>query len=357
MAKQIKIKDIAQLAKVSAGTVDRILHNRGNVSAESREKVEKVLAKVGYKFNIHASAVSLKKSFKIIISIPSASIGEYWGSIQTGFERALEEFCDVDIRCSYSFYNQFDAYSCENAFSHICEEMPDAVIIGPTFIEPTKKLCEKLDKAGIVYTFVDSVIDGCHPLATFTTDQYSCGKILAKILNNEVSDGDELAVFRSMRIGNYKSFNSSERKRGFDDMISAMEKESGKKRKVWETSFSVLNTDENDEQVRNFLQGHPNVKGIAVMNSRGHIIADLLESQGINDIAIVSFDLTYNNKRVLKSGYIRALLCQRPELQGFQAIKTVIMYLMYKQKEETVHHKMPIDIILKENLPFYRQVL
>ena len=66
MAKQVKIKDIAQLAGVSAGTVDRILHNRGNVSEKSREAVEKVLAEVGYKYNIHASAISFRKEFRII---------------------------------------------------------------------------------------------------------------------------------------------------------------------------------------------------------------------------------------------------------------------------------------------------
>ena len=40
MAKKVKIKEIAEMAGVAAGTVDRILHNRGMVSAQSREAVE-----------------------------------------------------------------------------------------------------------------------------------------------------------------------------------------------------------------------------------------------------------------------------------------------------------------------------
>ena len=36
MAKKIRIKDIADLAGVSAGTVDRVLHNRGNVTEDKR---------------------------------------------------------------------------------------------------------------------------------------------------------------------------------------------------------------------------------------------------------------------------------------------------------------------------------
>ena len=66
MAKQVKIKDIAKMAGVSSGTVDRILHNRGNVSAASREAVEKALQETGYRYNIHTSAVSLKKTYKIV---------------------------------------------------------------------------------------------------------------------------------------------------------------------------------------------------------------------------------------------------------------------------------------------------
>ena len=49
----IRIKDIAAQAGVSSGTVDRILHNRGNVSDKARIAVEKVLKQVGYKPNIH----------------------------------------------------------------------------------------------------------------------------------------------------------------------------------------------------------------------------------------------------------------------------------------------------------------
>ena len=41
--KKIRIKDIAARAGVSVGTVDRVLHDRPNVSPSSREKVEKAL--------------------------------------------------------------------------------------------------------------------------------------------------------------------------------------------------------------------------------------------------------------------------------------------------------------------------
>ena len=39
MADQVRIKDIAKRAGVSAGTVDRVLHERGEVKAETKELV------------------------------------------------------------------------------------------------------------------------------------------------------------------------------------------------------------------------------------------------------------------------------------------------------------------------------
>ena len=39
----VRIVDIARMAGVSAGTVDRFIHNRGKVSAENRRKIQAVL--------------------------------------------------------------------------------------------------------------------------------------------------------------------------------------------------------------------------------------------------------------------------------------------------------------------------
>ena len=49
---KIRIKDIALRAGVSVGTVDRVLHERPNVSKSAREKVEQALAEMDYEPNV-----------------------------------------------------------------------------------------------------------------------------------------------------------------------------------------------------------------------------------------------------------------------------------------------------------------
>lgn len=55
-----KMKDIAEMAGVSIATVSRVIHQNGYVSAENREKIEKILQETGFVPNRIASG--LKKS-------------------------------------------------------------------------------------------------------------------------------------------------------------------------------------------------------------------------------------------------------------------------------------------------------
>lgn len=353
MAKQVKIRDIAKMAGVSAGTVDRILHNRGNVSPASREAVERVLAETGYKYNIHTSAVSLKKEYKIVIAVPNAVDGEYWGAIRTGIEHAIEEYSDVRLECEFSFYNQFDIFSCKKAFDSVLDRRPNAVIIGPTYLTETKILCDRLDRAGIPFAFVDSVIEGTKPIVSYSSDQNACGGIVGRLMHFISGPDDEFAVFGSVRVGNERSNNSVARMAGFRKYFER----SAPGRIIKESKFSVSDLEKAETDILKFVRENPKVRGIAVLNSRGYIVADILRKHGINDVKIVSFDLTANNARCMDNESIVAIICQRPELQGFYSVKSIIRALLYNRQEKTVHHILPIDIVLKENLPYYSEFL
>ncbi|RYE20651.1 MAG: LacI family transcriptional regulator, partial [Sphingobacteriaceae bacterium] len=50
----VRIKDIALKANVSTGTVDRVLHNRGNVNEKVKEKVLKIINEMNYEPNFIA---------------------------------------------------------------------------------------------------------------------------------------------------------------------------------------------------------------------------------------------------------------------------------------------------------------
>ena len=86
--KNVRISDIARMAGVSVGTVDRILHNRGKVSKTAQEKVNRVLQEVEYRPNLMARSLALKKQFNIAALIPAFRPGEGCGRDRQSCRRA-----------------------------------------------------------------------------------------------------------------------------------------------------------------------------------------------------------------------------------------------------------------------------
>ena len=77
----IRIVDIAKMAGVSVGTVDRVIHNRGRVSEENRKKVQAILEMVHYQPNLMARSLASKKQYHFVANIQSFTKGEYWEAI------------------------------------------------------------------------------------------------------------------------------------------------------------------------------------------------------------------------------------------------------------------------------------
>jgi len=70
----------------------------------------------------------------------------------------------------------------------------------------------------------------------------------------------------------------------------------------------------------------------------------------------MSFDLTEKNIECLNNGSLDVVLCQRPERQGYMAVTSLLDYLLYQRAGAQGVHYMPVDIIMKENLPFYKEI-
>lgn len=350
MQRKIRIKDIAGMAGVSAGTVDRILHNRGNVSESARIAVEEVLKKVNYKPNIHISGLSLKRKYKVVITTPHVMEGEYWESIHSGIHHALEEFENIRVQCLIYTYNQYDIYSCREVYDQVAQTDADAVIIGPTFKEETVRLTKQLDERDTPYVFVDSPLENTSPLAFFTSDHYICGYLVAKLITSIIPTGSDIGMLQAVRIGDQSANTSILRKRGFNDYLN-QKKIANSVRKI---PFTAMEPETFDQQLTEFFHDRQKIGGVVVLNSRGGIVADYFAKNGINDIRLVCLDLTASNVRGLKDGYIDFLIGQEPEHQGFLAMKTVIEYLIYR-KPVKVKNYTQLDILTKETIGYYNQ--
>ena len=110
MAEKIRIKDIAERAGVSVGTVDRVLHKRPNVSESALKRVEKVLKEMNYQPNVYASALAYNKSYTFYCLIPKHSSEAYWEEIEIGAMKAVEARRDFYIDLEIMYYSRLDPH-------------------------------------------------------------------------------------------------------------------------------------------------------------------------------------------------------------------------------------------------------
>src|SRR5436190_5956783 len=76
---------IAEMAKVSIGTVDRALHARGGIKDSTRQRILQVARQIGYSPNLAARALSIAKaSARIGVCIPREIhffYDQLWGGV------------------------------------------------------------------------------------------------------------------------------------------------------------------------------------------------------------------------------------------------------------------------------------
>ena len=88
----VTVRDLARVAGVSIGTVDRVLHNRGRVSQATRARVQAAVRALGYTTNVVASNLSRARRTRFAVVLPQLDQdGGYRRQAAPGIERALRE--------------------------------------------------------------------------------------------------------------------------------------------------------------------------------------------------------------------------------------------------------------------------
>ena len=346
--KNYTIKDIARMAGVSAGTVDRVLHNRGDVSAASLEKVRKVLDEISYQPNMFAIGLAAKKRFSIVCIIPYYIAYDYWYAVAGGIDRAAQELAPYNVTVSYLHYLHADEASYSQACTQVLGEECDAVLLAPNFREETLKLTSALEQKGTPYAFIDFNIEQTHALCYIGQDSRMSGYIAAKILMQHFKQGQELALFLNNQKQSPAEIQMQRRLEGFMQYLT----ENHVGLTVHDVLLDKKDADANRRTLDRFFDQCPQAVLGVVFNSRVYQVADYLHATGRRMEGLVGYDLLKKNVERLKTGEVDYLIGQRPAMQGYCGVKALCTHMVFKRPVTTTQY-MPIDVLIKENIDYY----
>ena len=334
----ITIKKIAELANVSPGTVDRIIHNRGQVTQDNVDKVNAIIEKYGYKRNILASNLALNKKFHFAVFLPKYENLEYWKSQIVGIEKEAVEFRKFGVVLDYFFYD-FNIASFKESVQKIVNFECDGLLFAPIFYEESIRFLKEYEKKNIPVVMIDSNIDNCQQHAYVGQDAFQSGYLAGRLISFAVKNERQVLIFKITR----EIESTSVYLQRIDGFYSFF-KDHGE---LTNFKFSEVTIKDSGIDQLN-MELFSGVNSIFVPNSRAYIVARFLEKNNIKGIRIIGYDLLKENIEYLNKGIIDFLINQRPEEQGYMGISHLYRKRVLQETVESTHYS-PLEIILKEN--------
>ena len=351
MNQKIRIKDIAQLAGVSVGTVDRVLHERPNVSKKARERVEKALQEMDYKPNAYASALAYNKAYTFYLLMPKHESEAYWQEIEQGAKKATEARRDFHIDLKICFYERFNKQNFTEQYESILQEQPDGVIIVPTTLEQTQQFTSQLHDRQVPFVMLDSYMPDLKPLAFFGQDSFSSGYFAAKVLMLVAKQEKEILLIKQTIEGRLASKQQANREVGFRHYMT----DHFPQIKITELELPhEVPAKQYVQALEKFFTSHPDIHHCITLNSKAYIVGEFLLKTNRRNIQIMGYDMVNRNAECVRQGSISFLIAQHAYQQGYASVDALFQAIVLKKKVTPVNY-MPIELIMKENVEFYRR--
>jgi LacI family transcriptional regulator len=343
------VREIARLAKVSIGTVDRVIHNRPGVSQKTKSVIETIIKDLDYQPNILARRLASTKVLHFASLIPEVSKEtEFWQAPLAGIEQAESEIKQFGIKIEKFFFDQNDKKSFVLQSKRVLQKSFDGVLLAPSFIEESMAFTKACQRKKIPYVLINSDLPDQDPLCYIGPDLFQSGYLSAHLINFAVKDREKVLIVNiSKELENYhhllrkeEGFRSFFRDHKREDKIAKID--------IQQTNYKALSL-----VLKKALKTHADVKAIFVSNSRVFAVAKFLEESDIKNILLVGYDFLNENIKYLESGLIDFLICMKPQEQGYRGIMSLYQNIVLNSKLEKTHYT-SIDVITKENYKYYK---
>ena len=348
---KIRIKDIAERAGVSVGTVDRVLHERPNVSPKAFDKVKKALKEMDYKPNMYASALAYNKSYNFFCIIPKHESEAYWQEVEEGIVAACDRRRDFSVSHAKMYYNRFSPETFSKVMNECLRQSPDGIVVVPSELDVTRRFTDLMHERNIPFILLDSYMPDLKPLSFYGQDSFASGYFAARMLMLLAPGETQIMLMKQMHGGKVASKQQANRETGFRHYMMDHFPHVA----IEEVNLPLNEKSEQyDSILEEFFNTHPHVHHCITFNSKAHLVGNFLLRSNRRNIQIMGYDVVPQNVECVRQGSISFLIAQHGYMQGYACIETLFNAIVLKKEVDPVNY-MPIELLSKENIDFYRR--
>lgn len=347
MKKNNGIYKIAELAKVSIGTVDRALHGRAGISEATREKVLRIVKKLSYSPNPAARTLSVGRStMRIGVCVPEES-RLYWDQIRAGIREEASRARGVGVELIQRPVPILGVEE-EKQMTALLNRGVRGIIVAPGNPQVAGPLIDIAEKRNVrvVCTTTDAP-QSCRS-SLVAVDPELSGRLAAELIAKFVPRASKVATVTGMLATEEHRLKAYGFSSGFPLECSGGE------------VVAVLEAHESEEEsyrkTCDLLAREPDLRGIYVSTVNCLSVCRALHQQRMeNRVALITTDLFPQMVPHLKQGTIRASIYQNPYLQGQTAMRILLDHLLNRDPIPCVSHITPV-LVLRSNLHLFREL-
>lgn len=338
-APPVGIKDIARQLGISTGTVDRALHGKPEVSAETRARVLSLAKKLGYTPNLAARYLQSRRQLRISVHLPK-KIALFWDGLREGIREGAAPFAPtlhVDYRM-YPTLGDGDIPLLEEAIA----SGVDGVIIAPGNPAALGPHIREAARRRIPVVCVVTDAPDSPRLLSVSADPFTVGAMAGELLGRFLPGSGQVAFFT----GWLATQDHAEKLRGFASSLAS----SGATIRLGPIVEAHDDEREGHRRALEVLRQHPDLKGVFISTANSLPVLRAAEQAGrLAGLTVVTTDLFPELVDWIRSGRVAATVYQRPLTQGRVALQTLHQYLMNRSSPPANQRVTPF-LVMRSNL-------
>lgn len=337
------VKQIAQIAGVSRGTVDRALNGRPGVKKEVADKIMEIALALNYKPNKVAQAFARSNKGRKIGVVINSEGNPFFDEVLRGINCSSEQIDDFGVKVLVKTARGYDVTQQIALIDELVQENINLLALTPIDDPEVGNRLNQLIVSGIEVVTFNTDIHSVDRLAYVGCDYLQSGGTAAGLLG--MMTGEQAVV--GIVTGSLKIMGHLQRIQGFRSTVA----DEFPSMKI----AAVVENNDNDETsyqlVKKMLQKNPEITALyfSAAGIEGGMRA-VSELRSIKRPRIITVDLIPAVEGFLREGLVSATICQDPFRQGYEAIKLLFDYLVTGEKPESSIIHTETKILLKYNL-------
>src|ERR1700689_4263689 len=341
------IHQIAELANVSIGTVDRALHGRNGIRESTRRRILEIARQIGYTPNLAARALSTSKTgARIGVCIPR-EIRFFYDQLWSGVLDEARRLAQLGVQFEYRPVPTLGEDDTK-ALKELLKADVNGIIVTAGNPRGLSPLIDEAEEKGVRDVCVSTDAPESRRSSIVCVDPWLNGHIAGELMGKFLPPNSKVAVVAGM----LTALDHRKKTDGFSDafprpcsggeIISILE--------------AHEDEDESFQKTFDLLGRVPRLEGIYVKTGNCLPVCRALGARGLaGKVKLITTDLFAEMSPYFEKGTITASIYQQPHRQGQMAVRLMADHLSSKDPFPQNIYLSP-GVVMSSNLHLFREI-